>query len=450
MSGNISTKKIVTDGLVLHLDAANNKSYVSGSTTWNDLTNLNNTSSLTNSPTFSSDNAGGIVFDGIDDYIALPAIDTNNNFTLSFWVMRTNDTFTTIIAGVNATGYLQVRSGALSVSLVKSWVVELGNFGITSGVSKDTINNIVITKNGTTFSAYINGKFIGNLTVNQTFTTSAPTLGRNYNLNEPFSGRYYIFSYYNRKLTDSEISQNYNALRGRFNLGPTPDVIIKSDTLFNVDASNSTSYPGSGTTWFDLGDYKFNGSLKNGVTYNSSNGGSLYLDGGSQRIEFDAGTLYTNDADYTFNVWFKNDNFSEIKYVMHRGRNHTANGWSLMLTLNTTGKAVASVVYTSPSVVSLSTSTGPSTLSLNTWYHITGVWKQGVGIYCYVNGVLEGSATTTGTILRSSSLYGWVLGSIDTSTYTSGYYGSAKVNFRALTDAEILADFNATKTRFGY
>ena len=59
---------IVTNGLVLYLDAANYQSYVSGSTTWYDLSGNNNSGSLINGPTYNSGNAGSIVFDGIDDY----------------------------------------------------------------------------------------------------------------------------------------------------------------------------------------------------------------------------------------------------------------------------------------------------------------------------------------------------------------------------------------------
>ena len=63
---------IVTNGLVLYLDAANYQSYISGSTTWYDLSGNNNSGSLVNGPTYSSTNAGSIVFDGTNDYVGLP------------------------------------------------------------------------------------------------------------------------------------------------------------------------------------------------------------------------------------------------------------------------------------------------------------------------------------------------------------------------------------------
>lgn len=59
---------IITNGLVLHLDAANSKSYPLSGTVWNDLSGNNNHATLTNGPTYSSSNNGNILFDGVNDY----------------------------------------------------------------------------------------------------------------------------------------------------------------------------------------------------------------------------------------------------------------------------------------------------------------------------------------------------------------------------------------------
>ena len=69
---------IVTNGLVLYLDAANTLSYTSGYTVWNDLSGNNNNGTLVDGPTFSSGNAGSIVFDGVDDYVKIePSLSFN-------------------------------------------------------------------------------------------------------------------------------------------------------------------------------------------------------------------------------------------------------------------------------------------------------------------------------------------------------------------------------------
>ena len=69
--------RIVTDGLVLYLDAANQRSYPGSGTTWSDISRGGNNGTLVNGPTFDPGNGGSIVFDGVDDYVSIPDI----NFT---------------------------------------------------------------------------------------------------------------------------------------------------------------------------------------------------------------------------------------------------------------------------------------------------------------------------------------------------------------------------------
>jgi hypothetical protein len=82
---------VVKNGLVLYLDAANSKSYVSGSNTWFDLSGNNNSGSLTNGPTFSSDVKGNMVFDGTNDHVILarPSIMSGSQVSFCVWVKIT-------------------------------------------------------------------------------------------------------------------------------------------------------------------------------------------------------------------------------------------------------------------------------------------------------------------------------------------------------------------------
>jgi hypothetical protein len=98
MAGSVAPN-MVTDGLVLYLDAANTKSYISGSTIWNDISTGGNNGSLTNGPTFNNGNGGSIVFDGTNDYVNLGSTLNFSNynssgFTISFWV-KINSTIQT-------------------------------------------------------------------------------------------------------------------------------------------------------------------------------------------------------------------------------------------------------------------------------------------------------------------------------------------------------------------
>jgi hypothetical protein len=217
---------IVTNGLVLSLDAADKNSYPGSGTTWTDLTGNSNNGTLSNGPTFNSSNGGSIVLDGSNDYVALPSINTNAAITLNFWANRTSNTTPTLMSGGATNGesnYLQIRTGASSISLVNNNFVELGNFGASTGTNLNAIYNIIIIRpvSGTTFSCYINGEFKNTLTINalySTFSTSQPALGISTSLAEPYTGRIYSFSYYNRVLSATEILQNYDVQKTRFGL----------------------------------------------------------------------------------------------------------------------------------------------------------------------------------------------------------------------------------------
>jgi hypothetical protein len=214
--------KIVTQGLVLALDAASRNSYPGSGTTWRDVGGNNSNATLVNSVTYTTTYNGGFLFNAASsNYITLPAvINTNADFTMIFTATNPSDTGC-VFSGVPGTtlGNLQVRISSNYVSLVKNSIAELGNFGANSATPLNTTNVFVIglNKAATTSYCYINGVFISTLALNQTFTTTNPSLGASTN-GEYFTGTMYNFSFYNRLLTATEIQQNFNATKSRFNL----------------------------------------------------------------------------------------------------------------------------------------------------------------------------------------------------------------------------------------
>lgn len=221
--------------------------------------------------------------------------------------------------------------------------------------------------------------------------------------------------------------------------------IVTNGLKLYLDAANPNSYSGSGPTWSDLSGNYNHATLVNNPTFNAGNGGSFYTNGINQY----AISSYVGSAtdSYTYSAWFKNDNYSEAKYILTRGRDGEGNGWNLQMQIATSGIATAAVVPTVPSTVGIVVN-GTTTLALNTWYNITAVWTAGQSIKIYVNGVLEGTTNTTGTSLRTSTS-GWAIGSVATSIFTSGNNAVAQVYNRVLSDAEIMTNFNAVKSRFG-
>lgn len=229
---------IVTNGLVLNLDAANPRSYPQpyNGTTWFDLSGNSRNGTLTNGPTYNSANGGSIVFDGSNDYVNLSEI-TPSRFTLSCWfkatgVPSTNDSF----GGNLIVSNPQLFGGVIQYGLYYSWsnqrvglVVQSNGGGVATSdntILRNTIYNVVGVFTGTRNQIYINGSFV----IESVNTNSPiyPTTGdRSVRIgawNSPaflgftrfFNGNIYQSSIYNRALSSQEILQNFNATRARF------------------------------------------------------------------------------------------------------------------------------------------------------------------------------------------------------------------------------------------
>ena len=86
-------------------------------------------------------------------------------------------------------------------------------------------------------------------------------------------------------------------------LAHSPRIVIDG-LIFAIDAGNSKSYPGSGTTWTDtIGGVS--GTMSNGPTYNSADGGSIVFDGTDDQVSFSDNGLLTPHT--TMSVWIKLD-----------------------------------------------------------------------------------------------------------------------------------------------
>lgn len=239
--------KIVRDGLVLQLDAANTKSYPGTGTTWTDLSGNNNNGTLVNGTGYSNDSKGLLVFDGVDDYVSTPfTYQNNNDFTMSCWfrtsvtqrcglmgfrrAYRANDWYQTqcYITGdnlANTSGnYLSFDDFNLSSSVFSARRgIFINNIIVTDNVWR----NVVITSNSTGARIYYNSVKVG-----ENLTTPSPTrleavtfsVGAAGNFpNAPLGGYYFngnmsAVSFYNRALSESEIAQNFNAARGRYGI----------------------------------------------------------------------------------------------------------------------------------------------------------------------------------------------------------------------------------------
>ena len=237
--------RIVTDGLVLSLNAADRNRYVSGSTVWNDVSGNGYNGTLTNGPTFNSGSGGSIVFDGTNDYVNNGNIlDTNGTvaFSVSVW-FRTSSTgstqqnlvskniitspFTGWQLGFNTTLGTAVDIGKVGIVMVSS-TTEVMRRLTTTTYNNGLWNNATFTYDGSKTRAgmllYINGIF-ATLTnsdstsiVNTISNASTYNIGSRNNGSQLYQGDIANVIHYTKLLPASEVLQNYNALKSRFNL----------------------------------------------------------------------------------------------------------------------------------------------------------------------------------------------------------------------------------------
>jgi len=231
MAGKVGGK-IVTSGLVLCLDAANRNSYVSGSKSWFDLTNTNVTGSMKNGTGFSYVNSGVMVFDGTNDYSALnkQIFSSTDNFTISTW-LKSNGTQNTYAVPISQghtayTGFafqIGYPSATDMVFILANGSVPWNSVSFSYNANSDlSWRNLVVTKNGNNFITYNNGIQIGTLTLTMSYGTYNFEIGRDTSNTDSshrcWNGNIANVSLYNRALSASEILQNFNATRKRFNI----------------------------------------------------------------------------------------------------------------------------------------------------------------------------------------------------------------------------------------
>ena len=231
--------RIVTDGLVLCLDAANKRSYPGAGTTWSDLTKNNHNGTLVNNASFNSANGGGIVLDGTNDYVEITDFETINSSDSSFScalkiddITNDRDIITKGSHGENkpilcwfdkSVGAGQQAGNTNTIScLVADVGVQLWISAPSNSVSADEIFTLDITLDASIgkISMYMNGEFLVSYT-NSNYnglknTSDNFRLGADINANLDLPGKFYFFRIYNKCLSASEVQQNYLATKGRY------------------------------------------------------------------------------------------------------------------------------------------------------------------------------------------------------------------------------------------
>ena len=225
--------KIVTDGLVMCLDAANRKSYPGTGTTWLDRSGNGNNGTLVNGVGYNSGNGGSLTFDGVDDHVEINPIILTSSYTIT----------QTLIGGAssNTHGYMPIGGGVFSnggnyrgyiwfyntdgvnskVFFRQDGEADGCDFlNITPSLTQGIIFQYTLVKNLTNVSFYINNNLVGTGTANSAINFTIRRLGHSYSINNVYrmNRNLYNTTIYNRALSVNEIKQNFNATRGRFGI----------------------------------------------------------------------------------------------------------------------------------------------------------------------------------------------------------------------------------------
>ena len=236
MSNNYGPK-IVTDGLVLCLDAADQNSYSGSGNTWIDASANNNNATLYNSPIFVDANGGYIDFDGTNDYADTAngtSLNNSLNISVEMWinqdVIHTSATFTDIInlfeipanalIGSESCFYMGIRSSGVFFRYQKG-AGAAQTASVVGGQETNVWRHYVGTSDDNYISIYKDGELIQSNANQHTFTAMPNTIGRlaecGYYSNH-YNGKIAAVKVYNKALAASEVRQNFEATKGRFGL----------------------------------------------------------------------------------------------------------------------------------------------------------------------------------------------------------------------------------------
>lgn len=203
---------IVNDGLVLHLDAANYRSYPGSNTTWFDISGNDNHATLVNGPTFSSNNNGCMLLDGTNDVIDSINVASLTDMTIEMWIYDTRSTGQRDILTYNGNlgSYTFNGSGFRTDgnALQGRIIGGVGNPPSNQWYRFCYVKNNDLYVNQTKYTGTGTDRTYGVLSFSNTRS----------DINRRINGRIASIKVYNRQLTVSEIQQNFEANRGRYGI----------------------------------------------------------------------------------------------------------------------------------------------------------------------------------------------------------------------------------------
>ena len=433
---------------------------LSGST-WIDQSSYNNNATFYGSIVTDSIN-GEIVLslDGVNDYI-FPANGFGNildtGFTYEVWARTGTSSNGSLLLETGQPGetpWNDVQIGFVS-NKINVGLYDPADFtpGYITGptFSINTWYNIVMTYDGTTLTEYINGVSVGSNTgirLNPTSTylsLGRPGLATNYlgGSTGYFKGYIGTWRIWDGPLDNTEILLNYNTNKEAY------DTFITNNTILYLDAGSASSYPGSGSVWYDLSVQDNDATLTN-ITYSSVNGGYFTFNGtiNSKGSLTSAKYNVAYSGKTVFVSAYLSSDMTNDTYRAFEGSSAGARNFNFYLHRDSSGN------YKLHYSVGLNSFQGGFSNNLasftpGTWFTVAVTQTTGNLVTYYFNGQPFG---TNNAITFSQYLSSTPPSEIDAigvaDNFWDGRIGLASVYKVALSSSEILQNHNSVKNRY--
>jgi hypothetical protein len=437
------TVSLVTSGLIIQLDANNSSSYPGTGTTVFDITGSYN-HTLTG--------ATYTVLNGIKCFDCTagnnrvvvnetgPTLPTTG-YTYITWtrMISSNSGFRTLLY-TNSPKYtpITIPNGT---STLGYWDTAFRSSGYDVSSSGDVWVQFAVVGDNSSQTFYINGSQVGSTIAYGSGGITHWGWGNNDLAGQPWG--YVANMYlYNRKLSLSEIIQQYSFLAPRFVI---PTV---SNLVLYYDPSNTSSYTGTGVTMSNLasGGGGLSSTLAN-ISYTSP---YLTYNGNSSQVSVaDNALLEPGSGDWTVEVWINHSVITGAsRCVMSKTNGGNSADWGYGIRTNSAGATYFEVGNGTTST------TSPSfNVTTGIWYQIVGVWTNVASnsIALYVNGVSQGSNSHSFASVKDTTRP-LSLGSFDGGAtfgqWINGRMGVVRMYNKALTGEEVLVNYVADKDKY--
>ncbi len=225
--------------------------------------------------------------------------------------------------------------------------------------------------------------------------------------------------------------------------------IVTSGLVLALDAADKNSYPGTGASWYDLSGNGNTFTAFNSPTFSNTNLGCFTFNGSTTYFTAADNPIF-NTQTFTIQCWARTSNLNQNGFLFEKGNVNT----QYSLFFENSGADNYFKLRTNTSVSGLSDTIFGSTATYvrsNVWFLISASYNNGVK-KLYFNGVLIGTGSVSGTLNTNTN--GMSIGVYGGQNGARAYYYSGNISGltfynRVLSDAEVLQNYNATKSRFG-